>query len=61
MFPIWGSHNTRDMCFPGREQILVGKCVFLVGEHISLKIHVSQVGEHLSPGISVSHVGDIYH
>ena len=33
-FPVGGTDITRDMCFPGREHISVGKCVFLVGEHI---------------------------
>ena len=40
------------------EHILLGICVFQVGEHILLGVRVSQVGEHISLGICVSKVGE---
>ena len=48
MFPRWGTHIHRDMCFPGGgTHITKGMC-FPGGEHISLGIRVSQVVEHMS-------------
>ena len=44
MFLGRGTHNTRDMCFPGEEHITLGICVFQVGEHITVVICVSYVG-----------------
>ena len=71
-FPGGGTHNTRDVCFPGRELKSLGICVFRVGEHITLGIRVSQlrelkslgicffqVGEHITLGICVSQVAEL--
>ena len=53
MFPVRGTHITRDMCFQVGEHISQGIRFPQVGEHISLGIYVSQVGEHRSLGIWV--------
>ena len=53
MFPVRGTHITRDLCFQVGEHISLGILFPQVGEHISLGIYVSQVGEHRSLGICV--------
>ena len=50
------THISRDLCFPGREHMLVGICVSWMEEHILLGLCVSWVGEHISLGICVSWV-----
>ena len=50
---VGGPHNTRDMCFLGRETHISMKT-----KHISLGICVSKVGEQISPGICISQVGE---
>ena len=59
MFSRWGTHITRDMCFPVWEHISLGICVSQVGKHISLGICVSRVKEHILLGICVAQVGKI--
>ena len=65
-FPGWGKNITSDICFPRRG---IHGYLSQVGEHISLKVHVSPVGKslgicvsqvrkHISLGIRVSQVGE---
>ena len=53
-FPGRGTHNTREICFPGGEHIRVGICVSQVEEVKSLGVCVFQVGEHITLGITIS-------
>ena len=56
-FPGGGTHNTRNMCFPGVEHITQALYVSQVGELKSLVICVFQVGEDITLGMCVSQVG----
>ena len=58
MFPRWGTHKTREMCFPGKEkQITRHMCFSGGGTHITRDMRFPG-GEHIKLGICVSQVGN---
>ena len=59
MFPRWGTHITRDICFLGGGTHITRDMCSPPGKHISLGICVSRLREHILLGICVAQVGKL--